>query len=831
MRYIRFKPALISAVFLLLLMPGSPRLQGAEGDEALIVQCTRPCALVIAAVAAAGGVVTQQYQYVDAIAARVPKSALPALLSVAGTDAVRKDVEIAQPKPSELADVSGQLAVPQVLDPAAAAAVSALQPANYNYNLAFTNVKDLHAAGKFGQNVVVAVIDSGTANVRDTNPALNLPALSDSVIGGETFVPPAQDSLSATHRENGSHGTMTAEMVAAHANFLFSRTGRLVQALKLYAPGSAIDCTDTTFPPTMCPPTASIVPMTGLAFGARIYAMKVFPASGGGSPESRVMTAMERAITLRRNYNASGTNVIASGTGTESDPFVYSALKIDVVNMSLGGPTLFAGRSDQDQLTLAMLDAGITVVTSAGNDGPPAMTGGSPGTGFGSLTVGAASTAVHERVLRDVQFGTGVGADYRPTTHTQTAYFSARGPTADGRLDPDIIANAFASYVHAYVALTAQGAVVDCREPGAVPGSCAPRVLFASGTSFSGPTVAGGAAVLRGAHPTKSATQIRNALQRSADPNEVGDDSTRIDQGNGVIDVSAADARLMSGRVSSQVPDLPVDDHDDDEDGLGAGGKSVLRNVQRAGFDIVRFRGNSYSAKILNLKPGEVAQIFVPSDFLTSKLIVQIHDVDPELPIDQQNQIFGDDILFQIADAPTSTLVDRGFGFVADAATVEVPNPQIGLVRVAIMGDWTNAGRVSARVTITRKQKFDGLPTTVAIIEQDETDFVEVDVPAGASKAVFEVAWKQNWARYPTNDLDLVLIDPAGHINDSGASFNSPERVEIANPTPGRWTAAIIGFTIHGTRGHERHGRDKGRQKDIYTFRAEADGRRLRKVH
>ena len=829
MRYIRFKLALISAVLLLLLMPGSPRLQGAAGDEAVIVQCTRPCAAVTAAVAAAGGQITQQYQNVDAIAVRVPRGALPALVSVAGADAIRKDAEVARPRPSEVVDVTGQLAVPQALDEAAAAAVLGAQPANYNYNLAFTNVAPLHAAGKFGQNVVVAVIDTGTANVS------TIPALSGSVIGGETFVPATEDTLSATHHENGSHGTMTAEMVAAHAAFRFSNTSLLVRALNLYAPGSAISCTATGLPPIMCPPTDSVVPMTGLAFGAKIYAMKVFPASGGGAPESRVIAAMDRAITLRRNFNSSGSSgigTVASGTGTESDPKVYSSLKIDVVNMSLGGPTLFAGREVMDQLTLAMLDVGITVVTSAGNDGPAAMTGGSPGTGFGSLTVGAASTAVHERVLRDVQFrATGFGAIYRPTTHAQTALFSSRGPTADGRIDPDIIANGFADYVHAYLARDATGQLVDCREPGAVPGTCMPRTVFASGTSFSSPTVAGAAAVLRGAHPTANATQIRNAVQRSANPNKVGDDSTRIDQGNGVVDVAAADARLASGRVSSQVPDLPFDGNDDDEDELGAGGRNVIRNVERAGFRIAQFRGNRFSTRVRDLKPGEVAQIFVPSDVLTSNLTVTIDQITPELPPEAQNQLFGDDIFYSIADAPTSFLVDRGADFVLDMVTTEVPNPQTGLIRVAVQGDTTNAGRVSATVTITRTQKSDGRPTTIATIKEDEIDFVEVDVPAGASKAVFELAWKQNWARYPTNDLDLEMIDPAGnvHTDQSLQGLNSPERVEIADPMPGRWTARIIGVTIHDSRGRDRHRRDK--QKDIYTFRAEADGKRLKRAN
>jgi hypothetical protein len=162
--------------------------------------------------------------------------------------------------------------------------------------------------------------------------------------------------------------------------------------------------------------------------------------------------------------------------------------------------------------------------------------------------------------------------------------------------------------------------------------------------------------------------------------------------------------------------------------------------------------------------------------------------------------------------------------------TATIDNPQTGLVRVALQGDFTNGGQVSALVTITRQRKLDGLPTSISLIEQDETDLVEIDVPAGAAKAIFELAWAQNWARYPTNDLDLVLVDPSGKVIQSGATANSPERVEIAAPMAGRWTAMVIGFTIHGHRGLDRHDGDDGPQKDLYTFRAEADGKRLRAV-
>jgi hypothetical protein len=834
--FLDVRTAAMLGVVALLLIPASRPLHGAEGDEAFIVECTRPCAAIAATVAAAGGVVTQRYENVDAIAVRVPKSGVSSLVSVAGAASVRKDVEIAAPRP-EMAEAIGDAGA-QVFDATELTQLAISQPANYNFNLGFTNVTPLHAAGQLGQNVVVAVIDSGTANVT------TLPALAGSVIGGETFVPAAIDPLSATHRENGSHGTMTAEMVAAHGAFLFFNTSPLVGALNRYAPGSAVPCNTVPGNCGLPPATAAIasrVPMTGTAPAAKIYAMKVFQATGGGAPESRIIAAMDKAITLRHNYNTTGANTVASGSGTEADPFVYSSLKIDVVNMSLGGPTLFAGRDLQDQLTLAMLEVGITIVTSAGNDGFAAMTGGSPGTGFGSLTVAAASTSVHERVLRDLQFGPGAGAIYRPSNHHQTAYFSARGPTADGRNDPDISANGAYSWVQAYLALTATGGLADCRQPGALAGSCLPRLVFVNGTSFSSPTVAGAAAVLRGSQPTKSATEIRNALQFSANPDVLGDDSTRIDQGNGVVDVAEADVWLAAG-VWPGVPDIKKPRRDGD-DGLGSGGSSVLRNVERGPFQIAKFRRDRFTTWVKDLKPGEVAQIFVPSDFLTSTLTVTVEDVTPQLPLDQQNQFFlcdsggttvlcGDDVFLQIVDAPTSFAVLRATGFVNahDPFTTTIQNPQTGLVRVALQGDWTNGGQVSAFVTITRERESDGPPTSTAIIEQDETDLVEVDVPAGTQQAVFELSWLQNWARYPTNDLDLVLVSPTGTVIQSGATLNSPERVTINNPAAGRWTAAIIGFTVHGNRGFDKHDGDDRPQKDVYTFRAEADGTRLIEV-
>src|SRR4030095_12375632 len=110
------------------------------------------------------------------------------------------------------------------------------------------------------------------------------PLTNPTVIGGENFVPTAQDPVSsATSRLNDWHGTGTAGMIPAHAHFLFGATSRLAQSVLVHAPGSAINCAVVVVPG--CPTTATMIPMLGTAPAAKVYAMKVFPSKGGGAPE------------------------------------------------------------------------------------------------------------------------------------------------------------------------------------------------------------------------------------------------------------------------------------------------------------------------------------------------------------------------------------------------------------------------------------------------------------------------------------------------------------------------------------------------------------------
>jgi hypothetical protein len=806
---------------------------GAEEPEQLIVKCARPCAAVVGTVAALGGETTQTYDNVDAVAVSVPRSRVGDLTILLGVDAVRKDVVVMLP-PSRPVEADAFLEARELEGDALTEFVNA-QPDNYNYNNGLTGATTLHAAGLQGQNVIVGLIDSGTAL---PTPALG-PLANPTVIGGENFVPIAQDPVSsATSRLNDWHGTVTADMIAAHANFGFATASRLVQSVLLNAPGSAINCPNAAFPG--CPLGTTVIPMVGTAPAAKIYALKVFPSQGGGAPESRIIAAMDRAITLRRNFNNGVPSVPVAGTGTENDPFRFNSLNLRVVNMSLGGPTLFAGGDIEDQLTLEMLEVGITLVTSAGNNGFAAMTGGSPGTGIGSLTTGAASTPAHERILRDLQFSTfpvGIGQLYRPFNQVQTAYFSSRGPTADGRFDPDLSANGFASYVNAFAAIV-NGQIVSCGAPGVPPApspsSCLSRILFVSGTSLSSPTVAGAAALLRQAAPGASGLQTRNALIQGANPTLIGDGSGRIDQGAGFLDVPAALALLNSGTVEDELPSKEkADDRDDEPDDVGAGGKSVTANLRRLGIRPVQFINDKFVTEVKNLTPGQVAHFFVPSDIFTDALVVKITNIAREGP--DQNVLFGDDLFVMGVDAPTSFAVHRienppgsqGVFINADT-TFTIANPQTGLVRLGLQGDWTNKRRISATLTIERQRRPPPVPSAMSQIRQGDLIPFYIDVPV-ATQAVFELFWLQNWGRYPTNDLDLLVVDPSGKlVLDStgvppGASLNSPERAVIANPVPGRWTVLVDGFSI------QQHGRASGRDdKDLFTLTVTADGRRLK---
>jgi hypothetical protein len=588
-----------------------------------------------------------------------------------------------------------------------------------------TNVNQLHGQGLLGQGMVVAVIDSG---IRPGFPHLTLDG---SVVGCDDFV---LDALGCSNFGNNGHGTFVAGMISANVNFTFSAASTLRNSVLAHAPGAFAN-----------PPTNTQIPMIGSAPLSSIYALRVFGATGG-SPTSRILAAMERAIELREQFDA--------GAGGAA---------IRVVNMSLGGSTIYAGRDLFDTMIATLIDADIVPVIAASNNGPALLTIGSPGSAMTALTVGAASLAHNERILRDVQFGLGIGVLYRPFAGHQTAYFSSRGPNADGRPDPDVTANGFANF-------------------GQGTGATTNSISLGSGTSYASPSVAGVAALLRQAFPEATALQIRNAIIAGANPAIVSDGSGEFDQGNGMVDAAAARALLAGGAVADSL-EKPH-----------RAKKKVVKNLEHfAGLDV---HTGTVALNSGLLRPGQQHTILYEVKPGATQVAIDITNFQQTGP---GNALFGDDILLAVHTAKTSDVGEgdyRFFSFVTGGHFV-VNNPEPGIMRVTLYGDWTNTGTVSVDAMVT--QTIGPLPTPSASGNLREGQFNEysLQVPAGTAALNAELRWQEDWGRYPSADLDLYLVSPSGAVVLVGATQNSPERVSIANPAAGTWTIVVDAFEVH----------------------------------
>ena len=750
------KRALRSLVVVVVALAAWP-MAAADEPEKVLIRGTKPYASIKSTVAALGGRVVHEFKYVDAVAAEVPRASLSALRAIVGDAGVSRDYEIAAPKPIDLTARPGRPEiVAEALDIHADAAEaldvstlsqSGVEPAAYLVNNGIANVSGLHSAGFTGLGVTVAVIDSG---LRPGFPHLTLDG---SVVGCEDFV---LDALGCSNAGNNGHGTFVAGMISANVTFTFAATSALRIAVLAECPACFAN-----------PPVNTQIPMFGTAPRASIYALRVLPPTGG-TPTSRLIAAIERVIELRELYDA-------------GNP---AGRNITVCNMSLGGATVAAGRDLLDRATDVLLDRGIVPVIAAANAGPSSLTTGSPGSAANAITVGAASLPHNERILRRAQFGPVLGDLYRPFLGVQTAYFSSRGPNADGRPDPDVVSNGFGNY--------GQGL-----------GATSNSISLGSGTSFASPSVAGIAAVLRQRFPTAPARQIRNAIIASADPSVLNDGSTAVDRGRGYVNAGAAVAMIEAGTV----PDLP---------GLSNYNPSVKVNIERN--TTLNVRDGSVTETATGLKPGQRFDLLYRVQPNTRQVVIVLSNVMPLLPPEEQNQLFGDDILLTVHSAKTSSIGEgdyRVFTFTL-GNTFVVNDPEEGIMRITVNGDWTNAGPIDA--TISAFSIFDPVPvfTTAGSIGNGDVVAIPIVVPAGTSAADFRLAWRENWGQYPTSDIDMYLVRPNGTIDFSGASLNSPERVVVNAPAPGNWLIVIEGFEV-AARG------------DKYELRVALDGKVVKK--
>jgi serine protease AprX len=218
----------------------------------------------------------------------------------------------------------------------------------------------------------------------------------------------------------------------------------------------------------------------GVAPGAALVGVKVLDSQGAGSASS-IAEGVEWCISNRTRYG------------------------IEVINLSLGGDRSSTGTDLLSRTVNRAVAAGIVVCVAAGNEGPRQRTIGSPAAAAEVVTVGSVADPGEGGFFLDV--------------------FSSRGPTADGRIKPD---------------LCAPGERISAARANSRTG-----YVRYSGTSMASPFVAGVAALVRQANPNLSAAEVKDLLKETAVHFGSGEENN--DYGAGRVDAYAALQRA-SGR-------------------------------------------------------------------------------------------------------------------------------------------------------------------------------------------------------------------------------------------------------------------------------------------
>jgi len=164
--------------------------QRIAGNDRLIVQCNTDCAATEADLGKLGATVNKRYENVAALAVTLPAGQLSALAALPSIKDAAKSRIIQLPKrkiiegrPTQLKLAALKDLHPLVLKEQTLLDAIAKQPLDFGFDNALNKATVLHKAGQTGKGIIVAVIDTGTANNAEV-----VPALAGSVIGGETFV-------------------------------------------------------------------------------------------------------------------------------------------------------------------------------------------------------------------------------------------------------------------------------------------------------------------------------------------------------------------------------------------------------------------------------------------------------------------------------------------------------------------------------------------------------------------------------------------------------------------------------------------------------------------
>jgi len=740
-----FKSVILLLVAMMIMVPSVSAKTDIGETLDVIIMVEGATDDLVTKINALGGTVNFQYKNVTIIAATIPTASLGQVAQFAGVISVQKDVLVNLPEGADndihpmsyvVEDMDGVEV--QAVDPATIA--SGALPEGYA-NVLYTGAPLAWEDTGYGEGTIVAVVDTGTTpNACLEHAVIGAPGFPDGYNA-------TGDGVPATSTTNYYHGTHVGGAIASLCTLEINPASALGLAISAYLPW---DLTE--------------VPVFGQAPFAQIYPVKVFPESGEGVSTSIILDGLDHVLTLKKE----------------------GLLDIDIVNMSLGGGTLWDGRDAYDRFMEELVEADILVVTSAGNAGPKPNSVGSPGTSFGALSVGALDYAPSSRVLYEY-----LGLSYmgvfdqgmvmRPTAETRVANFSSRGPLSDGRFGPEISALGHWTFF--------AGPVNELR--------------WASGTSFSSPTVAGGAALLNAWWEAQGnetdPVLLEEVLLLGADPEVVGEPWQGInDQGYGALDIPASLDYLMSGNVKFK----PAKD-------TGKLTANILGNP-------VPGKIETWESETIELGPSEKFNAVFDISDSTSKISIEFFDVvtpdnsayaywENALEVHLQSAkrtSFTDpiEVLWNYGDAFDIVVEDGPWTF-WDIPWDYIPM-EPGLMKLSLVGDYSNESPVSFKVRITRenfKEEF-SVKNRIAkgVIKLADSVIVPVEIPEGTATATLDLVWNQDWDSFPTSDIDMIIYDPTLALASvNGATANAPERAILDAPMAGTWYVLIDGYEVN----------------------------------
>jgi subtilisin family serine protease len=562
------------------------------------------------------------------------------------------------------------------------------------------------------------------------------------------------------------------------------------------------------------------IKIQGTAPGSMIMAGKVLGDDGYGW-DSWIIAGIEWAV-----------------AGVDGDPKTPDGAQI--ISMSLGGLEVPNDGNDPTALALdRAAEAGVASFVAAGNEGMGRGTIGSPGVSKSTITVGASTNNAEAFQLLGYWPFTKTNGRYLANDYENNhmIWWSSRGPSADGRIDPDL-------------------AAVGAWGPAPTPGNTA-NLQF-GGTSMATPVAAGIGALVyeafentNGRAPTPA--ELKAILMGTAKDLGYGP----AEQGAGRIDALAAYQAAIGTRQVGSIPSLAL---------TISPGQSKTVNLGP---------GKVSSTKVFEPVAGAVqvsGEVQINKDWFYSFIIPEgVSYTHIDLAFDQM-YVFGTDVhspinpltwtddhlnlvLYRIenggrtminyAYAHTNTQelnakvtpgnyelrvwgaqyvnhripFDVSIGFFKTSAwtwalsagptlTIKVPKDAQAGTHVAFVEVARGNARSLVPVAVTVPMTI-GVPTKGAIDVGHETysttegDWVYyvIDVPAGSEALTAVLSWT-DW----NTDIDLYVIDPAGNTVDASmtpylgdglyaiwatSTGTTTQVVSVPNPVSGKWMIAL----------------------------------------